>query len=198
MSTNPGTPYEAFKEKISTFAQGQHGIRNPFVIAAVEPSIEHRVAERLDSWASNSGQSEGFPDDVTVQPLWLDELLPETDVYKLLVDLGDEVDPNRIETTMQDQLAREIVDEMVSNKIDSEALETQRHVVLLLHLGSLYPFTRASELLDELDRRNVRSTIGIPFPGDIVGGNLSIFGGDSRHYYPAHQIDEQVQEVHLQ
>jgi len=28
---------------------------------------------------------------------------------------------------------------------------------------------------------------------------LSFFGsGDSRHYYPAHQIDGQIREVHLQ
>jgi hypothetical protein len=99
---------------------------------------------------------------------------------------------------MQDRLAEELVEEMITNEIDDDRLETQQHVVLLLNLGSLYPFTRASELLDELDRRNVRSTIGIPFPGDVVGGKLSFFGGDSRHYYPAHQIDGQIREVHLQ
>jgi hypothetical protein len=86
---------------------------------------------------------------------------------------------------------------MVDHEIDEHKLESQHHIVLLLNLGSLYPFTRASELLDELDRRNVRSTIGIPFPGDIVGGKLSFFGGDSRHYYPAHQIDGRIREVHL-
>jgi hypothetical protein len=127
-------------------------------------------------------------------------------VYKLLVDLGDpladldgDTSPGeRIEGTMQDQLAEELVQQMVEHELSEEQLETQSHVVLLLNLGSLYPFTRASELLDELDRRNVRSTIGIPFPGDVVGGKLSFFGGESRHYYPAHQIDGQIQGVHLQ
>jgi hypothetical protein len=52
--------------------------------------------------------------------------------------------------------------------------------------------------LDELDRRNVQSTIGIPFPGDIVGGKLSFFGEESRNYYPAHQIDGRIEGVHLQ
>jgi hypothetical protein len=65
-------------------------------------------------------------------------------------------------------------------------------------LGSIYPFSRASELLDELDRQNVKSTIGIPLPGNVYGGTLSFFGGNSRRYYPAHQIDGQIQEVHLQ
>ena len=198
MTNGTASPYRAFKEKICTFARGQHGIRNPFVIAAVDPSVEHRTASRLATWATGSGESPPIPDDVTVQPLWLDELLPKTDVFRLLIDLGAETSPGRIEGTLQDQLAEELVQEMVEHEIGEDDLETQRHVVLLLHLGSLYPFTRASELLDELDRRNVKSTIGIPFPGDVVGGKLSFFGGDSRHYYPAHQIDGQIQEVHLQ
>jgi len=192
------SPYLAFKEKLCTFADGQAGIRNPFVIAAVDPSVEHRVADRLSGWATGAEELPVVNNGVTVQPIWLDELLPKTKVYNLSVALGGETTAERIEETMQDRLAEELVEEMITNEIDDDRLETQQHVVLLLNLGSLYPFTRASELLDELDRRNVRSTIGIPFPGDVVGGKLSFFGGDSRHYYPAHQIDGQIREVHLQ
>ncbi|WP_435065840.1 BREX protein BrxB domain-containing protein [Halobaculum sp. EA56] len=206
MSQTSSSPYREFKEKLRTFAQGQHGIRNPFVIAAVDPAVEHQVADRLETWSSGRMEQPEIPDDVTVQPTWLDELLPQTDVYKLLVDLGEpladlegDASPGeRIEETMQDQLAEELVQQMIEHELSEDQLETQSHVVLLLNLGSLYPFTRASELLDELDRRNVKSTIGIPFPGDVVGGKLSFFGGESRHYYPAHQIDGQIQGVHLQ
>jgi len=192
------SPYRAFKGKLCTFADGQAGIRNPFVIGAVDPAVEHRTAERLSAWARGTNEAPAIDEGVTVQPIWLDELLPETKVYNLSVALGGETSSDRIEGTMQDRLAEELVQEMISNEIDDDKLETQSHIVLLLNLGSLYPFTRASELLDELDRRNVRSTIGIPFPGDVVGGKLSFFGGDSRHYYPAHQIDGQIREVHLQ
>ncbi|GGJ00850.1 hypothetical protein GCM10008995_08400 [Halobellus salinus] len=192
------SPYRGFKKKLCTFADGQAGIRNPFVIAAIDPAIEHRTAERLSAWANGANEAPSPDDGVTVQPIWLDELLPKTKVYNLSVVLGGETTSERIEGTMQDRLADELVQEMISNEIDDDKLETQSHIVLLLNLGSLYPFTRASELLDELDRRNVRSTIGIPFPGDVVGGKLSFFGGDSRHYYPAHQIDGQIREVHLQ
>lgn len=192
------SPYRAFKGKLCTFADGQAGIRNPFVIAAIDPAIEHRTAERLSAWANGANEAPSPDDGVTVQPIWLDELLPKTKVYNLSVALGGETSSERIEGTMQDRLADELVQEMISNEIDDDKLETQSHIVLLLNLGSLYPFTRASELLDELDRRNVRSTIGIPVPGDVVGGKLSFFGGDSRHYYPAHRIDGQIREVHLQ
>jgi len=206
MSQTSSSPYREFKEKLRTFAQGQHGIRNPFVIAAVDPAVEHRVADRLATWSDGRKEAPEIPDNVTVQPIWLDELLPRTDVYKLLVDLGEplaelegDTSPGeRIEETMQDRLAEELVQKMIEHELSEAQLETQSHVVLLLNLGSLYPFTRASELLDELDRRNVKSTIGIPFPGDVVGGKLSFFGGESRHYYPAHQIDGQIQGVHLQ
>jgi hypothetical protein len=192
------SPYRGFKKKICTFAQGQHGIRNPFVIAAVDPAVEHRAADRLAAWATGGNESPQIPAEVTVQPIWLDELLPRTDVYKLLVDLGGETSPSRIEATMQDRLGEELVQEMIENEIEATHLETQQHVVLLLHIGSLYPFSRASELLNALDRRNVKSTIGIPFPGNNVSGNLSFFGGDSRRYYPAHQIEGKIREVHLQ
>jgi len=206
MSQTSSSPYREFKEKLSTFAQGQHGIRNPFVIAAVDPPVEHRVTDRLETWSDGRMEAPEIPDDVTVQPIWLDELLPRTDVYNLLVDLGEplaelegDTSPGeRIEETMQDRLAEELVQQMIEHELNEAQLETQSHVVLLLNLGSLYPFTRASELLDELDRRNVKSTIGIPFPGDVVGGKLSFFGGESRHYHPAHQIDGQIQGVHLQ
>ncbi|GGJ17680.1 hypothetical protein GCM10008995_29320 [Halobellus salinus] len=206
MSQTSSSPYREFKEKLRTFAQGQHGIRNPFVIAAVDPAVEHRVADRLATWSDGRKEAPEIPDSITVQPIWLDELLPRTDVYKLLVDLGEplaelegDTSPGeRIEETMQDRLADELVQQMIEHELSEAQLETQSHVVLLLNLGSLYPFTRASELLDELDRRNVKSTIGIPFPGDVVGGKLSFFGGESRHYYPAHQIDGQIQGVHLQ
>ncbi len=206
MSQTSSSPYREFKEKLRTFAQGQHGIRNPFVIAAVDPAVEHRVADRLATWSDGRKEAPEIPDNVTVQPIWLDELLPRTDVYKLLVDLGkplaelegDTSPGERIEETMQDRLAEELVQQIIEHELSEAQLETQSHVVLLLNLGSLYPFTRASELLDELDRRNVKSTIGIPFPGDVVGGKLSFFGGESRHYYPAHQIDGQIQGVHLQ
>jgi hypothetical protein len=192
------SPYLAFKEKLCTFADGQAGIRNPFVIAAVDPSVEHRVADRLSGWATDAEEPPAVGEGVTAQPIWLDELLPKTKVYNLSVALGGQTTAARIEETMQDRLAEELVEEMITNEIDQDRLETQQHVVLLLNLGSLYPFTRASELLDELDRRNVRSTIGVIYPGDDVGGKLSFFDGEPRHYYPAHQIPGPVQEVHLQ
>jgi len=188
-------PLHDFKERLARFAEGRRGIRNPFVIVPVQPKYERRVADRLVEWADNPHETEGFPEDGTVQVLQLDELFVETDVFDLAVDLGERSQPATIKDTMQDRLAEELVGVMVE---EIAAPSQQRHVVVLTHLGSLYPFTRASELLDELDRRNVQSTIGIPFPGDIVGGKLSFFGEESRNYYPAHQIEGRIEGVHLQ
>jgi hypothetical protein len=188
-------PLHDFTERLARFADGRRGIRNPFVIVPVQPKYERRVADRLVEWADDPHDTEGFPEDGTVQVLRLDELLVETDVFDLAVDLGEEAEPATIEDTMQDRLAEELIEVMVE---EIASPDQQRHVVILTHLGSLYPFTRASELLDELDRRNVQSTIGIPFPGDIVGGKLSFFGEESRNYYPAHRIDGRIEGVHLQ
>lgn len=188
-------PLHDFKERLARFASGSRGIRNPFVIVPVQPKYERRVAARLNEWAESLHETDGFPEDGTVQVLRLDELLAETEVFELAIDLGTQAQPATITDTMQHRLAEELVEVMIE-RID--APDQQLHVVVLTHLGSLYPFTRASELLDELDRRNVQSTIGIPFPGDIVGGRLSFFGEESRNYYPAHQIDGRIEGVHLQ
>jgi len=67
-------------------------------------------------------------------------------VYNLCVALERETSPERIEGTMQDRLAEELVQEMIENEIDEEHLKQQSHVVLPSMSGSLYPFTRASEL----------------------------------------------------
>ena len=188
-------PLHDFEERLARFADGRRGIRNPFVIVPVQPKYERRVADRLVEWAEDPHETGEFPEDGAVQVLGLDELFVETDVFDLAVDLGDRSRPATIEDTMQDRLAEELVAVTVE---EIAAPDQQRHVVVLTHLGSLYPFTRASELLDELDRRNVRSTVGIPFPGDIVGGKLSFFGEESRNYSPAHQIDGRIEGVHLQ
>lgn len=173
MTNGTASPYQAFKEKLYTFAAGQAGIRNPFVIVAVDPLVEHRTAARLHDWATGAAEVPSVDENVTVQPIWLDELLPETKVYNLSVALGGETSPKRIEETMQDRLAEELVQQMVEYEIDAEKLQTQRHVVLLLNLGSLYPFTRASELLDESETllrriREVREALDDVEDGSIV------------------------------
>jgi hypothetical protein len=189
------TPFRDFKQRLGRFAAGQHGIRNPFVIVPVRPRLEDTVATKLESWAEHPQRTADFPNDATVQSIHLGEIFASTRVFQLLLDLEDRPSPADVEGTMQDQLAEEMVGIMLEEITQTDQ---QRHVVLLLHLGSLYPFTRASELLDELDRRNVQSTVGIPFPGDIIGGRLSFFGEESRAYYPAHRIDGQIEGVHLQ
>ncbi|WP_252697946.1 BREX protein BrxB domain-containing protein [Natronosalvus vescus] len=195
LSNKSADPLAEFKKRLSRFASGSRGIRNPFVIVPVQPRYELRVADSLLEWVEDPHDSEDFPETGTAQVLRLDELFVETPVFDLAIDLGSHSTPETITDTMQDRLAEELVDVLYSQ---ITAPEEQHHVVVLTHLGSLYPFTRASELLDELDRRNVQSTIGIPFPGDIVGGKLNFFGEESRNYYPAHQIEGRIEEEHLQ
>jgi hypothetical protein len=108
------------------------------------------------------------------------------------------VNTDSVEGTLSRNLATEIVDEVIQNHIRRPGILNERvSIIVLLNLGSLYPFTRASELLDELDRKNVNTTVGIPFPGSVIGGRLSFFNEKARHYYPAHRVDEQVTEGYM-
>jgi hypothetical protein len=118
--------------------------------------------------------------------------MPETRVFDTVLDLGptEEMSTEAVEETLQTSLAEELIETLLRNHL--EAGNKQHNILLLVNLGSLYPFTRASELLDELDRRNVNTTTGIPFPGSIFGGKLSFFNEDARHYYPAHRIETQI------
>jgi len=204
MSQQNKNPLVKFTTELVDFARGERrGIRNPFVMVPVEPQIEHHLTKRLETWASApDGNLESWEDvtdtkgaDVTVTSVRLDALMPETTAFETSIDLGplDRVDTEAVEDTLERNLAGELVDALIENQIKHGTVKNDRSSVLvLLNLGSLYPFTRASELLDELDRKNVNTTVGIPFPGSVVGGRLSFFNEHARHYYPAHRIGEKV------
>lgn len=196
MST--ATPLADFKDRLTEFATGtKRGIRNPFVMVPVDPSAEQRTAEHLCEWA---GEETGVP----TEPIYLDRVMPRTDVFRTVLELpasfyqnGDPSERAERETdTLKDNLSDEMVDQIIS--AHPEVQKKSKRILLLLHLGALYPFARASELLDELDRRQVRATIGIPFPGEVIGGKLSFFGERAQHYYPAHRIEGQISMEHLQ
>lgn len=209
MSAANGNPLVEFTKELVDFARGERrGIRNPFVMVPVEPKIEHRVTKRLETWTSTPegklADWEGVTDTggaaVSVTPVRLDALMPQTTAFETSVDLGplDRVETAAVEDTLERNLASELVDTLIADYIEGGAVTNDRSSVLvLLNLGSLYPFTRASELLDELDRKNVSTTVGIPFPGSVIGGRLSFFNERARHYYPAHRIGNKVTEGYM-
>jgi (2Fe-2S) ferredoxin len=198
-----------FTTELVDFARGERrGIRNPFVIVPAEPAIERRLTHRLEQWTvSPDGRLDDWEDvtdtdgtPVTVTSVRLDELLPETTAFQTSTELGplDRVTTDSVEGTLKRNLASELIDRLIQEHIrGGEILNERVSVLLLLNLGSLYPFTRASELLDELDRKNVNTTVGIPFPGKVIGGRLSFFNEGARHYYPAHRIDEKISEGYM-
>lgn len=210
MSTRAGNPLVDFTTDLIDFARGdRRGIRNPFVMVPVDPPIERRVSTILEAWAAQRGSdrladwetaadADGTP--VTVTGVRLDALLPETTAFRTSTDLGplDRVDTESVQGTLERNLASELIDRLIERYLrEDEIANEQTSVLVLLNLGCVYPFSRASELLDELDRRNVKTTVGIPFPGSVIGGRLSFFDEDARHYYPAHRIDTKITEGFL-
>jgi len=207
MSTTDGNPLAKFTTELVDFARGERrGIRNPFVMVPVEPHIEKQVVNRLEDWAApgDDGRLEAWHDvtdsqgtSVTVTSVRLDGLLPETKAFETSTDLGplEAVSSGAVKDTLERNLAAELVETLIEAHLGADGVaNTQSSVLVLLGLGGLYPFTRASELLNELDRRNVKTTVGIPFPGSVFGGRLSFFNEDARHYYPAHRIETKIVE----
>ncbi|WP_022836923.1 BREX protein BrxB domain-containing protein [Salisaeta longa] len=197
------TPLQKFKDRLGDFATGtRRGIRNPFVIVPVAPVCEQRAAQDLARWA----HSDMPPTEVTT--IYLDRVMAQTEVVKTLLKIPASFYDKRYDKrapeertaqeadTLRDNLAVEMVQCIVERYKD--ACRASEHIVLLLHLGALYPFARASELLDEMDRQRVQATVGIPFPGKVIGGKLSFFGERAQHYYPAHRIEERITTAHLQ
>ena len=209
MSAHGGNPIVEFTRELVDFARGERrGIRNPFVMVPVKPAIETRVTHRLEQWAQTSegrlADWEGVTDPdgipVTVTSVRLDELLPKTTAFQTSTELGalDRVTTESVEGTLKRNLGTELIDQLIQEYLrEREILNERVSVLVLLNLGCLYPFTRASELLDELDRKNVNTTVGIPFPGSVIGGRLSFFNESARHYYPAHRVDEQINEGYM-
>ena len=185
-------PLQKFKKKLDDFAKGEkRGIRNPFVIVPVEPQYERLLGKKLKNWAKKKESEK-----INIRIFELDKLLPKTTVFKIMMSFSStDVESQEIEDTLRDNLGQEIAS-LIKEDIKEISNESET-IVLLLNLGSLYPFTRASELLDEFDRLKVKATIGIPFPGEVIGGKLSFFGVDARLYYPAHRIEEQIEGGHL-
>lgn len=188
------TPLERFKAELKSFAEGERkGIRNPFVIVPIKPELEDLVTDRFEEWSEEVSHSSN---DLEVDEVRLNELLPRTEAFRIVRNFSSS-DKEGIRDTLSENLSSQIVEEIIE-EVGRDEVGKQNQIILLLNLGSLYPFTRASEILDELDRQNVKATIGIPFPGEVIAGKLSFYGEESRHYYPAHRIDEQITEEDLQ
>lgn len=189
-----------FKDKLRDFATGeQRGIRNPFVVVPVVPELEWKITRRMEAWAGEEH------DEVRVVTVRLDRLMPRTPVFDTVGGLPGNAYPERspdptrlVEETLRENLARELIELLLTDHPEVRHPDGPL-ILLLLNLGALYPFARASRLLDELDRRGVRASVGVPFPGEMVaGGKMSFFGEEATHYYPAHQIEGQVGEAELQ
>lgn len=209
MSIQSGNPLIQFSKQLIEFARGERrGIRNPFVMVPVDPAIEHLVTRRLEQWIdAPDGRLEDWEDardrdgrSVTATAVRLDAMFPQTTAFQTCTDLGPigRVDHEAVQSTLDRNLATELVDLIIDEYLDDAGIMNDRiSILLLLNLGSLYPFTRASELLDELDRKNVSTTVGMPFPGSVIGGRLSFFNEEARHYYPAHRVNRQISEGFL-
>jgi len=179
-------PVKDFKARIKDFAlKKKKGIRNPFVIVTVEPSLEHKAAHELESWAKANG------DDMKINCIWMDTLLPKAEVFKIVNDIPVELTSSKnIEQTLKDNLTEDIVDLIE----EDYSLDSRSNVLLLLNIGSLFPFAKASSILDELARRRAKNTVGVLFPGEPMAGRLSLYGERPKHYYPAHTIDKKIEE----
>ncbi len=179
-------PIKNFKKRIKDFAlKKKKGIRNPFVIVTVEPPLEHKAARELELWAKTA------ENEMKINCIWMDTLFPQTEVFQIINEIPIELTSlEAVEQTLKDNLTEDIVD-LIEEKY---SLDSRSNVLLLLSVGSLFPFAKASGVLDELARRRAKNTVGVLFPGEPMAGRLSLYGERPKHYYPAHTIDKKIEE----
>lgn len=183
-------PLENFKERIGQFARSEkRGIRNPFVIVTTPPELEHKVGEKVREW-SESEKS------LDINDVRIDKLFPKTESFKISSQLADHASSENVRKTLEDNLKEQLVEE-IKNEVGEEFVKDKENVIVLRNLGAVHPFARASGILDEMDRRNFKCAIGVIYPGEVIAGKLSMYGGEARHYYPAHIIKQQVTEGDL-
>lgn len=189
---NEKSPIHDFKNKLGAFATGKRrGIRNPFVILPVKPSIEFKVFSEMKNWNP--------PKDCTyftydLQKLFVDtRSIKITNAYLSNRNTGDVI-PQEIEKNVGYNLPIEIAEQIKKHLPD---VNSRTQILLLGNLGALYPFTSASEILDQIERVGIKSTVGIIFPGPttLSGSAVSFFGQKHTHYYPAHIIPEQLRNL---
>ncbi len=181
---------ESFKQRIKQFARSEkRGIRNPFVIVTTPPELEHKTGEKIREWSKSE-------DSLNIKDVRVDKIFPRTESFKISKQLADQTSSEDVRKTLEDNLKEQLVDEIKESAGD-EFVEDKENVVILRNLGSVHPFARASGILDEMDRKNFKCAIGVIYPGEVIAGKLSMYGGKSRHYYPAHIIKEQITEEEI-
>ena len=180
-------PLESFKHRIEQFARSEkRGIRNPFVIVTTSPKLEHKVGEKANEWSKSE-------DSLEIKDVRIDKLFPKTESFKISSQLAEAISSEDIRQTLEDNLKEQLVKE-IKKDVGDEFVKNKENVITLTNLGSVNPFARASGILDEMDRKNFKCAIGVIYPGEVIAGKLSMYGGKSRHYYPAHIIREQITE----
>ena len=190
--SNETSPLNEFKNKLKDFATGERrGIRNPFVILPVRPAIEYQVFVKMKDW--------GPPKECTYSFYNLEKLFTKTRAVKItnayLNDINnEELHPEEIEKNIGYTLPREIAKQFEE---DLSGINSRSQILLLGNLGALYPFTSASEILDQIEKIGIKATVGIIFPGPttLSGSAVSFFGQKHTHYYPAHIIPNQLKSL---
>lgn len=183
-------PLKSFKHKIGQFARSEkRGIRNPFVIVTTPPELEHKAGEKVEEWSKNE-------DSLNIKEIKVDKLLPKTESFKIASQLADKTSSEGVKKTLEDNVKEQLVEE-IKEDVGEEFIKNKENVLILRNVGSVHPFAKVSGILDEMDRRNIKCAIGIIYPGEIIAGKLSMYGGKSKHYYPAHIIKKQIKEEDL-
>ena len=180
-------PLDDFKHRLKQFARSEkRGIRNPFVIVTTSPDLEHKVGEEIRGWSKNGSS-------LNIRDIEIDKIYPETESFNISKQLAGQTSKEDVKKTLEDNLKEQLVEEIRDN-VGDEFVENKENIIVLRNLGSVHPFARASGILDEMDRKNFKCAIGVIYPGEVIAGKLSMYGGKSRHYYPAHIIKEQIKE----
>ena len=193
--SNEASPLNEFKIKLENFATGKRkGIRNPFVILPVKPAIEYRVFDKMKNWNPAGECTCSFYD--------LEKLFTNTRAVKITNAYLNEINhgelhPQEIEKNIGYTLPREIAKQFEE---DLSGINSRSQILLLGNLGALYPFTSASEILDQIEKIGIKATVGIIFPGPttLSGSAVSFFGQKHTHYYPAHIIPNQLKNLSVE
>ncbi|MEF8847342.1 MAG: BREX protein BrxB domain-containing protein [Candidatus Paceibacterota bacterium] len=183
--SNENLSLKEFKTKLKDFATGKRrGIRNPFVILPVRPAIEYQVFGKMKEWSPSGECSCSFYN--------LEKLFIKTRAIRITNAYLNDASPKRlnpeeIEKNIGYTLPREIAEQFEKDLLSPGS---RRQILLLGNLGALYPFTSASEILDQIEKIGIKATVGIIFPGPttLSGSAVSFFGQKHTHYYPAHII----------
>jgi hypothetical protein len=158
----------------------------PFFISTYNPANQYKVDKYIDSLIKKLGVNGISVLNINLYDLSLD-ILKERGILKKLIEKESSMTKDKFLKQLQSAVD---VETKIMPRIENLLLNSDCKVMFLSGIGSVYPFLRSHNILNNLQRIVKTVPTIMFFPGEYDGSSLNLFGKlKDDNYYRAFNID---------